>query len=318
MNKTVSLSIRILAIAGAIGAGTAWYLIHTNNLKVAMNKSEWMLGDPEIKAGKEFVQRMDALPKVNTLLGEKRKNIDQLKNDKQNLETTVESRNKTIATQKSQIGDLEERNATLIRTRDELRGQVQQFSAKSSQLQSELDRATSEIARKNEQIANMFPKERLDEQITIAEEAIAKQEKAFAGYARLLNWTKSQGINPPFPATPDAQIAEAGSLVPAFVAPTLKTRILSVDPRNGLISVSLGFDDQVVNGQTYVVSANGTEIGTIQLSDVRVGASVALLLPGTDTANFIPGSVVLLTSRGKIVQPVVPATAPEETVAVAQ
>ncbi len=315
MNKTVSLSIRILAILGAIGAGTAWYLIHTNNLKVAMDQSAWLLDDPEVKSGKEFVQRMDALPKVKTLLGEKRKEIDQLKNDKQGLEATVESKNKAIAAKNTHIEELEGRNATLIRTRDSLNTDVQRATARNAQLQSELDRFTAEVARKNEQIANMFSKERLDEQIKATEDAISKQEKAFAGYARLLNWTKTQGLNPPFPSSPDAQTVEAGSPIPTFVPPTIKTEILALDPKNGVISISLGFDDQVSNKQTYTVTSNGVEIGSIQLSDVRVGASVALLLPGTDVSKFVPGSIILLTQ--KTAQPViVPVT--ENTVAVAK
>lgn len=301
MNKTLSAIIRILAILGAIAAGVAWYFIYTQNIQEAMKQTEWLTQDPELsgKAGKDFVARMKVLnPDLKDLLNAKRAEIEKLKADLAAANATIEARDRTINEKNATISQLENDRAELIRNRDELNTQLAQARIEVSRLQGELERATADLARKNEQISTMFTKEQYEEQVAALHKSEDEKQKATIRYAKLLNWAqKETGVLAPFPRdlfapesteTDGPRVGETPAKIP--------TKIIAVDRRRGVISISIGQEDGIfAPNQIYDVDANGIYVGKIRISEVRPGMSVANILPETQINLLSKDGTIHLT-----------------------
>jgi hypothetical protein len=302
MNKTASLIIRILALAAAGAAGYAWYTIDSQNLKVAMQNTEWMTRDDEIKAGQPFVERMGAMPNVNKLLGEKRDKITELTEEKNRLTNDLADRNRTISEQKSEIGRLEGERIELIRKRDEFKEQATKAEAKAAQLEDDLNKATGDLARKNEQIASMFTKEQYEEQVQATNTANDERDKVVGKYYRLYNWTEKQGLTPPYNKNP--LLPDDPSTQPKQGPEKINTQIVMIDRRNGIMAISLGAENNILPGQVFTLERGGDAIGKIKVSEIRSGLTIVSLLPGTQHQLLTKDAIITLAISREQAAPV--------------
>lgn len=311
MNKTASLIVRILAIVGALGAGIAWYLIHSQNIEVAMEKTLWLTQDDEVLAGNEFPQRMQAMDKVQSLLKDKRAQIIDLTAKLNAANANIERLNKTVAEQKANIGQLETERAELIRRRDQLTAELQQAQAQATQLQAELERATADLARKNEQISAMFTKEQYDEQVAAMNKAVDDEQQVIRVYTNLYNWIAQQGFTPPFSKNPKLNVGPGEGVQIQDMPKKYPTKIIAIDRRQGVLVISIGQENSAFYpGQVYDVDFNSTPVGKIRISDVRPGQSVASILPETNQVLLIKDAYITLT-RAQIEAPTQEAPKPQ-------
>lgn len=300
MNKTVSLSIRIVAILAAAGAGYAWYTIHTKNIEKAMTDTAWMKSDPELNAGEEFTQRMDAVAKAKGVLDKKRADIKDLESQKSGLLDQLANRDAKISDLNEEKKQLENEKTDLIRKRDEFQRAAREAEGKASQLQSELESATAQIAKKIEQISEMKTQDEFNEQVAKTDTAVDNLQKVVGRYSQLDIWVSKQGLKAPFPRNPLEERTEdtPGKPGPALdTAPEkIMTKIVTVDRKNGLMAVTLGIADNIQAGKIYSVSREDDPIGDVRVSEIRDdGLTILSILPESNLSLFNNEMLVTLT-----------------------
>ncbi|MDR2512494.1 MAG: hypothetical protein LBD01_01655 [Puniceicoccales bacterium] len=301
MSKTLSLIIRIVAILGAIASGAAFYYINEQNIKVAMVNTEWYTSDLELKddfkADKTFVKRMGVQAKIKALLTAKRAEIEKLTRELAQERETVDQRNKTIQEKDGVIANLESEKADLIRRRNELTASLQQANSKANELQAALEEAQRTITQKNEEIQTMFPKEVHEMEIKRREAAEDKYQRSVSDYTRLWRWAEGQtGFKPPHPVVPGIEAVKSDIPAVKEAAPRIPTRIIAVDLRWGVITVSAGLDNSNLQpGQTYDLEmADGNVVGKLRVAEIRSAYTVLSILPGSKRRQLVKDLVVNL------------------------
>ncbi len=316
MNKTASLAIRIVAILAAAGAGYFWYSVQSQGLDVAMEKTKWFQTDPELRSGPEFSQRMEAAGKLQGILAEKRKTLEEVSAAKSAAEQMVSARDAKISELNDEKNRLEGDRIEALRKRDELVKSTRDAENKAAHAEGELESATAQIAKLNAQIGGMKTQEECDALVAKTNAAVDEKERAFGSYAQLRNWVVRQGLVPPFGATPGETISTADSQGVNIVPEKIQTRVVSVDRKNGLVAVTLGTNDKIESDKTYVVERDGAVLGSVGVSNIgENGLTVLSILPGTNQALFNREMIISLVPAAEL--PAARTTSAKPPVAVA-
>jgi hypothetical protein len=301
MNKTLSLIIRVLALLAAICAGVAWYFIHEENIKLAMQntksftedkeiseRSNWNATDPAYKDGINFVHRMTAMPDIQTLINEKRDEIKKHLATIAEREATIAQRDQTIVEKGDAIAKLEGEKADLLRTRDELNGKLSAANGKIGTLEADLQQAQAEREALNQKMndTNQFmPRANYEEQVAARNKAEDELQRAAVRYTKLYNWAVAQtGLTPPFSKSVTETDPVATGPVPVVTLPRIPTKVVTVDRRRGVLTISLGLENRSLKeGQIYDIEDRvGIPIGKIRINEIHPGLSVATILPGAN------------------------------------
>ena len=265
-----------------------------------MASTEWYLSDPEIKNDlkeKTFVNRMQVQAKIRALLTAKRAEIDKLTKELAQERETVAQRDKTIQEKEGIIANLETEKADLTRRRDELTAALQQANSKANELQGALEEAQKTITAKNEEIQTMFPKETHEAEIKRREEAEDKYQRSVSDYTRLWRWAENQtGFKPPYPLVPGVEAPKSDIPIVKEAAPRIPTKIIAVDHRKGIITLSIGFDNSNLQPeQNYDVEMiDGNLAGKIRITSISSAYTVATILPGCNRSQLAKDVVVSL------------------------
>jgi hypothetical protein len=313
MNKTLSLIIRVLALLAAISAGVAWYFIHEENIKLAMQntksftedkeiseRSNWNAADPAYKDGINFVHRMTAMPGIYTLINEKRDEIKRHLATIAARDATIVQRDQTISEKNEAIAKLEGEKADLIRTRDDLTGKLSAANGKIGTLEADLQQAQAEreaLNKKMNDTNQYMPRANYDEQVAARNKAEDELQRAASRYSKLYNWSVAQtGLTPPFSKSVTEPDPVTTGPVPVAVLPRIPTKVVAVDHRRGVLTISLGLENRSLKeGQIYDVEDRvGVSIGKIRISEIRPGISVATILPGANQRLLMRDSTVNL------------------------
>ena len=228
MSKTLSLIIRIVAVLGALGAGVAYYLISEENLKVAMERTDWMpndkivagdhkastdsdikagaelleknnipelanwkLGDPELQDGVNFVHRMNAMPNVQAIFKNLREEVTRLLGVVAARNETIAERNTSIAQLKDEITKLEADKAGLTREKDDLTGKLSAANNRISGLENDKTSLQAENTRLGEEMKDetkYMPRPAFDTEVKARQAAEDKVGNLARFYTNFWNW----------------------------------------------------------------------------------------------------------------------------------
>ncbi|MDR1818324.1 MAG: hypothetical protein LBR07_09215 [Puniceicoccales bacterium] len=342
MSRTASLILRIIALLAAIAAGVAWYLIYQLQIERAMELTKPLVTDErfskkedsaEAYAGNEgqprkgdytrtpknqylevpapaaeaseFVQRMERLPALFNIVKDMRKEIQSHIDTLKQRDATIAERDATIADQKNTIAGLEQDKTNLTRERDDLTGKLTAEKAKVATLEGEKEQLQKVIGSKDAEINKMRPKyEEYDSVLKARNDAQDELVFVTGRYTKLYRWAQGQtGLKPPFPSDPtDKKTQSLQGPRPKTITPPIPTKILTVDLRRGLLSLTLGKEEQVLKpGVIYNIETGGVPVGRIRIVEVLPGMTTADVLSGANTRLLVRGTVLNLTAaEGKV------------------
>jgi len=301
MNKSVSLTLRILGIALAITACVFAYLLN-GKVDTAMKHTEWTVSDPEIQAHKNYEGRMsDIGKKVKELVEAKRTKIGEMEKTVADLQADVTDKKGKIEGLTANVSSLEAERSELTLKRDSLAAQLTESNTKSESLATELNGTKQSLAKEKEKAASLFTKEQVDAEIAKTAKAEEGRKDLAQKYSQLYNYAQTAGGNtPPFPRDPATSAATEG-VKAEFVPESFKTRIVLLNSADGLVCFSVGESNGIKAQTTFKVRLGDKEIGRVHIESVQNSISTAQILSGSNIDDFSSGDVVTLEAEaGKV------------------
>ena len=301
MNKSVSLTLRILGIALAIAACVFAYLLN-GKVDTAMKHTEWTVSDPEIQARKNYEGRMsDIGKKVKELVEAKRAKIDELDTTVKALQADVTDKKSKIEGLTANVSSLEAERSELTLKRDSLTAQLTEANTKSDSLATELNGTKQSLAKEKEKAASLFTKEQIDAEIAKTAKAEEGRKDLSQKYSQLYNYAQTaSGNTPPFPRDPATEVSAEG-VKADFIPESIKTRIVLLNSADGLVCFSVGESNGIKAQTTFKVRLGDKEIGRVHIESVQNSISTAQILSGSNIDDFSSGDVVTLEAEaGKV------------------
>ena len=301
MNKSVSLTLRIVGIALAIAACVFAYLLN-GKVDTAMKHTEWTVSDPEIQARKNYEGRMsDIGKKVKELVEAKRAKIGEMEKTVADLQADVTDTKGKIEGLTANVSSLEAERSELTLKRDSLTAQLTEANTKSESLATELNGTKQSLAKEKEKAASLFTKEQIDAEIAKTAKAEEGRKDLVQKYGQLYNYAQTAGGNtPPFPRDP-AAVATSEGVKADFIPESIKTRIVLLNSADGLVCFSVGESNGIKAQTTFKVRLGEKEIGRVHIESVQNSISTAQILSGSNIDDFSSGDVVTLEAEaGKV------------------
>lgn len=294
MNKSVSLTLRILGILLALAACVFAYLLN-GKVDTAMRHTEWAVTDPEIQARKNFDGRMNDLgKKVKELVEAKRTQITELEKNVGELQTDVADKKSKIEGLTANVSALESERSELTLKRDSLAAQLTEANSKNESVTTELNSTKQSLAQEKEKAASLFTKEQLNAEIAKTAKAEEGRNAISQKYSQLYNYTQTTTGNvPPYPRDPTTD-ASPEAVKPDFGPEAIKTRIVLLNSADGLVCFSVGETNGIKPQTTFKVRLNDKEIGRVHIESVQNSISTAQILSGSSIDDFSTGDVVTL------------------------
>jgi len=333
MSRTASLIVRIIALLAAIGAGVAWYLIYQLQIERAMKETSFLVQDPRFsnaadkapsiyegsypspkkqflevqpkdKEQPEFVKRLSRLPYLYEVIKDMRDEIAKHIEVIVARDNEIKQHKQTIADREATINQLETDKANLTRERDDLTGKLSAANGKIASLETEKQQLQATIVAKDEQISKMFTKEQYDEIVAARNKAEDELTFVVGRYTKLWLWAQTQsGLKPPYPKNPLDKTSETQmGPKPKEITPPVPTRIVAVDPRKGLLTISLGRESAALKrGTIYDMETGGLNVGRLRVSEILDGMTTADILPGANIRLLVRGAILnLSTAEAKV------------------
>jgi len=300
MTKSTNLAIRLIAITAAIASGVFVYLLY-GKVDLVMTNTACLVKEG---AGNDFESRVKKVPPTHAALEERRAKVIEHEGTIKDLMQDVAEKKTRIEELVANVGKLEGEKTELTRKRDELTTNLASVTSERDSLGSQLNSAKEEIAKKTEQIAAMFTKEQLDAEIAAKNKLEQLKEDVVRKYVELYNYTTGvmKGDKPdPKRFTSNPTFVDNGSVRVEIGPETLKTRIVSISPSQGLITFSVGQDSGIRPEQGFAMRVNDRPVGNITISEVDSAFCGAQINPGSDLDALARGQVVTLVPfTGKI------------------
>lgn len=301
MTKSTNLAIRLIAITASIASGVFVYLLY-GKVDLVMTNTACLVKEG---AGADFDSRVKKIPPTHAALEERRAKVIEHEGTIKDLMQDVAEKKTRIEELTANVGKLEGEKTELTRKRDELAANLATVTSERDSLSGQLNIAKEEVAKKTEQIAAMFTKEQLDAEIAAKNKLEQVKEDVVRKYVELYNYTSGvmKGEKPdPKRFTSNPTFVDNGSLVRVDIGPeTIKTRVVSVSPSQGLITFSVGQESGIKPDQGFTVRINERNVGTVNISDVEGAYCVAQIDAGSELDALARGQVVTLVPfTGKI------------------
>lgn len=297
MTKSTNLAIRLIAITAAIASGVFVYLLY-GKVDLVMKQTACLVKEG---AGNDFDSRVNKIPSVVVALDASRALVIERDGTIKDLMADVADKKTRIEELGNNVTKLEGEKTDLTRKRDELTSSLATVTSERDSFSGQLSQTKEELAKKTEQIAAMFTKEQLDAEIAAKNKTETVKEDVVRKYAALYNWSTAQmkGEKPPFPSNPT--YVDNGSVRVDIGPETLKTRVISISPSQGLITFSVGQDSGIRAEQGFSMRVNEKDVGKISISLVDNSFCIAQIQPGSDLDALGRGQVVTLVPfTGKI------------------
>jgi hypothetical protein len=297
MTKSTNLAIRLIAITAAIASGVFVYLLY-GKVDLVMKQTSCLVKEG---AGNDFDSRVNKIPSIVVALDASRAVVVERDGTIKDLMSDVADKKTRIEELGNNVTKLEGEKTDLTRKRDELTSSLATVTSERDSFSGQLSQTKEELAKKTEQIAAMFTKEQLDAEIASKNKTELVKEDVVRKYAALYNWSTGQmkGEKPPFPSNPT--YVDNGSVRVEVGPETLKTRVISISPSQGLITFSVGQDSGIRAEQGFSMRVNEKDVGKISISLVDNSFCIAQIQPGSDLDALGRGQVVTLVPfTGKI------------------
>lgn len=301
MTKSTNLAIRLIAITAAIASGVFVYLLY-GKVDLVMTNTACLVKEG---AGNDFDSRVRKVPPTHAALEERRAKVIEHEGTIKDLMQDVAEKKTRIEELTANVAKLEGDKTELTRKRDELTTNLASVTSERDSLSSQLNSAKEEIAKKTEQIAAMFTKEQLDAEVAAKNKLEQVKEDVVRKYVELYNYTTGvmKGEKPdPKRFTSNPTFVDNGNVIRVEIGPeTLKTRIVSISPSQGLITFSVGQEAGIKAEQGFAVWVNDRNVGSVNISEVDSAFCVAQINLGSNLDALARGQVVTLVPfTGKI------------------
>lgn len=290
MKSKTNLIVSSLSVVLAIAALVFAYLLN-GKITTALTKTEWAVGDVDVKAGKDFDARMTSLAGVKAILDAKRKDIEDANLAKKDLSADIADKKTKIEGLTAANTTLEGERAELTRKRDELAAQLTEANSKKDGAIAELTTVKEDLVRATEKAAGMFTKEQLAEieaKATKAEELAAALRGKYTALHAWASRAADTAAPGGFQRDPFGEPAKEGE-APAAVAVAVEaatdavpTTVLALDPKSGIVAFSVGEANGIKEKADFDVKVDGKKVGRVRISSVKGPLSYGQLQPDKD------------------------------------
>lgn len=293
MTKSTNLAIRLIAIAASIASGVFVYLLY-GKVDLVMTNTACLVKEG---AGNDFDSRVKKIPPTYAVLEERRAKVVEHEGTIKDLMQDVAEKKTRIEELTANVSKLEGDKTELTRKRDELTANLASVTGERDSLNSQLNLAKEEVAKKTEQIAAMFTKEQLDAEIAAKNKLEQVKNDVINKYAELYNYTTGilKGEKPdPKRFTSNPTFVDNGSVRVDLGPETIKTRVVSISPSQGLITFSVGQESGIKPDQGFTIRINDRNVGTVNIAEVENAFCVAQINRDSELEALARGQVVTL------------------------